>query len=194
MKAAIVKYNAGNVRSVSNALNRLGVETVLTDDHSVLSAADRVIFPGVGEASSAMNFLRERGLDRAIPRLMQPVLGICLGMQLLCEYSAENNTQCLGVLPHKVRRFFAKGNKIPHMGWNTIYGLNSPLFTGMSESEHVYFVHSYYVADSSAAIAKADYGTTFAAALSHNNFYAVQFHPEKSGPAGARILENFLKL
>lgn len=194
MTTAIVKYNAGNIRSVKNAFDRLGIETVLTDDPKKLISAERVIFPGVGEASSAMRYLRERGLDRVIAGLTQPVLGICLGMQLLCEQSDENATQCLGVFPHEVRRMTAGVVKVPHMGWNRIHGLRSPIFEGIAEIEHMYFVHSYYVEDSGDAIARSDHGATFTAALAYRNFYAVQFHPEKSGPVGARILENFLKI
>lgn len=194
MKIAIVKYNAGNVESVKNALRRLGVEPILTDDPERLKTADRVIFPGVGEASSAMRFLRERNLDEAIKSLKQPVLGICLGMQLLCDYSEENQTRCLGILPLQVKRFTAENLKIPQIGWNKISGLRSKLFDGIAENSHVYFVHSFYVPLNAAAIAAADYGLNFSAAIRHENFYAVQFHAEKSGAVGERILENFLKI
>ena len=194
MKIAIVKYNAGNVESVKNALRRLGVEPILTDDAEQLKTADRVIFPGVGEASSAMRFLRERNLDEAIKSLKQPVLGICLGMQLLCDYSEENQTRCLGILPLQVKRFAAANLKIPQIGWNNISVLRSKLFDGIAENSHVYFVHSFYVPLNAATIAAADYGLSFSAAVQHENFYAVQFHAEKSGAVGERILENFLKL
>lgn len=195
MKVAIVKYNAGNVESVKNALNRLGVEPVLTDDADVLNAADKVIFPGVGEASTAMKYLKERNLDAVIVNLRQPVLGVCLGMQLLCEYSEENATECLGILPVRVKKFAAgAGLKIPQMGWNSISELKSPLFAGVEENSYVYFVHGYYVEKGAATLAVCDYGERFAAAVNHRNFYAVQFHTEKSGAVGEQILENFLKI
>jgi glutamine amidotransferase len=194
MKIAIVKYNAGNVESVKNALNRLGVNPVLTDEADELKSADKIIFPGVGEASSAMRFLREKNLDAAIKNLTQPVLGICLGMQLLCEYSEENETRCLGILPYKVRRFESQKLKIPQMGWNTISGLKSSLFSGIEENSYVYFVHSFYVETGAETIAVCDYEVKFSAAVNHKNFYAVQFHAEKSGAVGERILENFLKI
>jgi len=193
MKIAIISYNSGNVRSVKNAFDRLGVKTVLTADPSVLTSAERVVFPGVGEASSAMRFLRDCGLDKVIPDLTQPVLGICLGMQLLCESSEESDAECLGLLPYKVRRFPSGELKVPHMGWNRIYGLASGLFAGVAEAEYMYFVHSYFIETRDETIARADHGVTFSAAISHRNFYAVQFHPEKSGALGTRILENFLK-
>jgi imidazole glycerol-phosphate synthase subunit HisH len=194
MRVAIVKYNAGNVESVKNALNRLGIEPVLTDDAEVLNSADKVIFPGVGEASSAMNYLRERNLDAAIKNLAQPVLGVCLGMQLLCEFSEENATECLGLLPYRVRRFEAENLKIPQMGWNNISDLKTDLFAGVAENAYVYFVHSFYVEQGAETIAACDYGVKFSAAVRHENFYAVQFHTEKSGAVGERILENFLKI
>ncbi len=194
MKIAIVKYNAGNVESVKNALNRLNIEPILTDDAEELSAADKVIFPGVGEASTAMNYLRERKLDAVIKNLTQPVLGVCLGMQLLCESSDENNTNCLGILPYRVRRFKSENLKIPQMGWNNIFDLKSDLFKGVDENEYVYFVHSFYVEAGAETIATCDYGVNFSAAVRHKNFYAVQFHTEKSGAVGERILENFLGL
>lgn len=194
MKVAIVKYNAGNVESVKNALNRLGIEPILTDESEVLKAADKVIFPGVGEASSAMNYLRARGLDETIKSLRQPVLGICLGMQLLCESSDENATECLGILPYRVRKFASETLKIPQMGWNNICKLKSDLFAGIDENAFVYFVHSYYVESGKETIATCDYEVNFSAAVRHENFYAVQFHAEKSGKIGAKILENFLKL
>jgi glutamine amidotransferase len=194
MQVAIVKYNAGNVESVKNALNRLGVEPVLTDDAETLKSADRVIFPGVGEASSAMNYLRERNLDAVIKSLTQPVLGICLGMQLLCESSEENETRCLGILPYRVRKFPSEKLKVPQMGWNNISDLRSDLFAGIDENSYAYFVHSYYVEPGRETIATCDYAVKFSAAIKHENFYAVQFHAEKSGAPGARILENFLNL
>ncbi len=192
MKVAIVKYNAGNVESVKNALNRLNIEPILTDDAEDLKSADKVIFPGVGEASSAMRFLRERKLDAAIKNLTQPVLGICLGMQLLCDYSDENETECLGILPYKVRKFQSEKLKIPQMGWNTVTDLKTELFTGIEENSHVYFVHSFYVEAGAETIAVCDYEVKFSAAVNYKNFYAVQFHAEKSGAVGERILENFL--
>jgi len=194
MQIAIVKYNAGNVESVKNALNRLGIEPILTDDAEVLKSADKVIFPGVGEASSAMNYLRERNLDAVVKSLRQSVLGICLGMQLLCESSDENDTQCLGILPYRVRKFASDTLKIPQMGWNNIFNLQSGLFAGIDENSYVYFVHSYYVESGNETIAACDYEVKFSAAIRHENFYAVQFHAEKSGAAGAKILENFLKI
>lgn len=192
MKIAIVKYNAGNVESVKNALNRLGIEPVLTDDADILKSADRVIFPGVGEASSAMSFLRKKNLDETIKSLTQPVLGICLGMQLLCEFSEENETECLNILPYKVRKFDSNNLKIPQIGWNNISGLKSDLFTGIEENSYVYFVHSFYVETGVETIAVCDYGVKFSAAINYKNFYAVQFHAEKSGIIGEKILENFL--
>ena len=194
MKVAIVRYNAGNTQSVINALGRLGVESVVTDDAETLQTADRVIFPGVGEASSAMNYLRERKLDDLIKSLRQPVLGICLGMQLLCRFSEENDTNCLGILPYNVRRFPDNELKVPQIGWNNISSLRSPLFDDVDEDSYVYFVHGYYVEKGAKTIAAADYGLGFSAAVQHKNFYAVQFHAEKSGAVGAKILENFLKI
>lgn len=194
MAVAIVKYNAGNVESVKNALKRLGVEPVLTDDAEVLRAADKVIFPGVGEASSAMDYLRARGLDKVIKSLKQPVLGVCLGMQLLCAASEENATECLGILPYRVKRFENENLKIPQIGWNNIFGLKSNLFAGIAENSFVYFVHSFYVERGAQTVATCDYGLNFSAAVRHENFYAVQFHTEKSGAVGARILENFLNI
>ncbi len=194
MKVAIVKYNAGNVESVKNALNRLGIEPVLTDEADILQTADKVIFPGVGEASSAMNYLRERNLDKTIISLKQPVLGICLGMQLLCESSEENETKCLGILPYRVKKFESESLKIPQIGWNNIFDVKSDLLKGVAEDSFVYFVHSFYVESGTKTIAACDYGLNFSAAIRHENFYAVQFHAEKSGAVGARILENFLEI
>ena len=194
MKVAIVKYNAGNIASVQNALGRLNVSSEVTDDPDVLSCADKVIFPGVGEASTAMQYLCERGLDKVIKSVTQPVLGICLGMQLLCSHTEENATDCLGIFPNKVKRFISNDLKIPHMGWNTISNLQQPLFADVNEHSSVYFVHGYYVETSDESTAMCNYGIDFAAAFQHENFYAVQFHPEKSGAVGERILENFLNL
>lgn len=194
MKIAIVKYNAGNVESVKNALNRLDIEPILTDDSEILMSADKVIFPGVGEASTAMQFLRERNLDEPIKNLTQPVLGICLGMQLLCEFSEENDTELLGILPYRVRKFASENLKIPQMGWNNIFNLKSDLFADVEEDSFVYFVHSFYVETGVETIATCDYGVKFSAAVNHKNFYAVQFHAEKSSAVGERILENFLNL
>ncbi len=194
MKVAIVKYNAGNTASVVNALRRLGVEPVISDECGVLANADKVIFPGVGEASTAMAYLRERGLDQTIKNLRQPVLGICLGMHLLCESSEESETECLGILPYRVRRLSSDVLKIPHVGWNQITGLSSKLFKGVANGSYEYFVHGYFVENSEATTAECDYGTRFSAAVEHENFFAVQFHPEKSGETGAQILQNFLNL
>jgi len=194
MKVAIVKYNAGNVESVKNALNRLKIEPILTDDAEELNSADKVIFPGVGEARAAMAYLRERNLDSVIKNLKQPVLGICLGMQLLCEFSEERDTECLGILPYTVRKFESETLKIPQMGWNNIFGLKSELFRDLQENSYVYFVHSFYVESGKETIAMCDYGVKFSAAVQHKNFYAVQFHTEKSGAVGEKILENFLKI
>lgn len=194
MNVAIVKYNAGNTASVANAVRRLGVEPAITDDAEKLSSADKVIFPGVGEASTAMAYLRERGLDEVLRSLTQPVVGVCLGMQLLGASSEENETECLGLLPYRVKRFSGDRLKVPHMGWNSVTNLRGPLFEGVAEGSHVYFVHGYYVGPSEHTTAACEYGTTFSAAISHANFHAVQFHTEKSGTVGERILENFLKL
>lgn len=194
MRVAVVKYNAGNVESVRNALHRLNIEPVLTDNAEVLNSADKVIFPGVGEASSAMTYLKERNLDAAIKNLSQPVLGICLGMQLLCEFSEENATECLGVLPYRVRRFESEKLKVPQIGWNNIFDLKSDLFAGVEENSYVYFVHSFYVETGAETIATCDYGINFSAAARRENFYAAQFHAEKSGAVGERILENFLNI
>lgn len=194
MRVAIVKYNAGNTASVANALIRVGVEPLITDDSEVLRSADKVIFPGVGEASTAMAHLRERGLDEVIRSLRQPVLGVCLGMHLLCSSSDENDTECLGLLPYRVRRFAGGGIKVPHMGWNPITDLRGPLFGGIVNGEFVYFVHSYFVELGDHTTAACSYGEKFTAALSYENFHAVQFHTEKSGAVGELILENFLNL
>lgn len=192
MKVVIIKYNAGNIRSVLFALERLGVEAVVTDNPDEIRAADRVIFPGVGEASSAMKYLKEKKLDTLICSLTQPVLGICLGMQLMCSHSEENDTNCLGIFDQKVRLFPNTGLKVPQIGWNNILELKSKLFEGITENAYMYFVHSYYVENCAEAIAKTDYVVEYSCAIQKNNFYAVQFHPEKSGDAGQKILENFL--
>jgi len=193
MKVVIIKYNAGNIRSVLFALERIGVNAIVTDNPLEILSADRVIFPGVGEASSAMNYLREKGLDKLICSLTQPVLGICLGMQLMCAHSEENNTVCLGIFEQKVKLFPTVGFKIPQIGWNNITDLKSVLFNGIPENAYMYFVHSYYVEKSENTIAKTDYVLEFSSAVQKNNFSAVQFHPEKSGEAGQKILENFIK-
>ena len=199
MNIVIIKYNAGNIESVNNALNRLGVNAEITADHDKIRNADKVIFPGVGEASTTMAYLRENKLDELIVSLKQPVLGICLGLQLMCSHSEENDTECLGIFDEQVKRFIPKPGeafvtKVPHMGWNAIKDLKSDLFTADLENEYVYFVHSYYAEKSEHTIATCDYILPFSAALHRDNFYATQFHPEKSGTIGAKILENFLKL
>ena len=195
MKTVIIDYNAGNTQSVIFALQRLGVEPLLTDVPEKILTADKVIFPGVGEASTTMKFLKEKKLDRLIPKLKQPVLGICLGMQLMCYHSEENDTKCMGIFEEKVLRFRAhKGEKIPHMGWNTIQDLTNGIFSKDLENDYVYFVHSYFVELSKNTSATCNYTIPFSAALQKANFYATQFHPEKSGKAGAKILENFLSL
>ncbi len=193
---AVVKYNAGNIRSVLCALERLGVDAVVTDDPNTLRDADKVIFPGVGEASTAMAYLRENGLDKVLTSLTQPFLGICLGMQLMCASSEENDTDCLGMFDTTVRRFpSGTGCKIPHMGWNTITCSSDPLFKGVDPESYVYFVHSYYVSSGEGSIATCDYADlTFSCAMHKGNFRGVQFHPEKSGAIGERILRNFLAL
>jgi glutamine amidotransferase len=190
---AIIKYNAGNIRSVQNALDRLGYDSVVTDDVQTLISSEKVIFPGVGEASTAMNYLQERGLDQVIKNLTQPVLGICLGLQLLCSESEEGNTKCLGVFDNKVRRF-EETDLVPHMGWNDINFLQGELFNGVETGDDMYFVHSYYADLSEQTTAICDYITPFSASLKKDNFYATQFHPEKSADIGKKILLNFLEL
>jgi imidazole glycerol-phosphate synthase subunit HisH len=193
MKLAIIKYNAGNIQSVLNALERLGVDAEVTDDAESIRAADKVIFPGVGEASSAMKSLKENNLDSIIRELKQPVLGICVGMQLLCEYSEENDTDCLALVPVKVKKFSSSLKlKVPQVGWNNIFALRSPLFNGIPESSYIYNVHSYYAEDSEYTIAKCEYGIQYAAAVKKGNFYGVQFHTEKSAEVGDKIINNFL--
>lgn len=195
MKTVIIKYNAGNIRSVLFALERIGVEALVTDDFEKIRNADRVIFPGVGEASSAMKYLKDKGLDETIRSLKQPVLGICLGMQLMCRFSEENNTDCLGIFEQKVLKFpEVDGFKVPQIGWNNVYDLKSPLMKGVDEQAYMYFVHGYYVESCENAIAKTDYIREYSSAIQKENFYAVQFHPEKSGEAGQQILQNFINL
>ena len=190
---AIVKYNAGNVKSVYNAVTRLGYEAVVTDDFETLQNADKVIFPGVGEASSAMTYLKEKGLDKVIKNLKKPTLGICLGQQLMCAFSEEGNTDCLGIFPIQVK-LFPSTEIVPHMGWNTIYDLKTPLFNEIQENSDIYYVHSFYCENSKYTIAKTDYILEYSAALHKDNFYATQFHPEKSAGIGEQILKNFLSL
>ncbi len=191
---AILKYNSGNIMSVRVALQRLGHEAVISDDPDVIRRADRLIIPGVGEASSAMSYLRERSLDTLIISLKQPVLGICLGLQLMCSYSEENNTECLGIFDTMVRKFPA-GARVPHMGWNDFSSLNDdPLLRGLKNEDNVYYVHSYYAAVNDFTTAVCDYGLPFSAAMRRDNFFATQFHPEKSAETGALILKNFLEL
>ena len=207
MKAVIIDYNAGNIRSVENALKRLSVEPVITADKQLIRHADKVIFPGVGEAATTMSFLQERGLDVLIKSLTQPVLGICLGMQLMSRYSEEGATNCLGIFDTEVKRFesLRHEDKVPHMGWDTIYNLQnnmkvvdggmkpgSCLFKGVADNSYVYFVHSYYVPVNDYTVATTDYIQPFSAAIQKDNFFATQFHPEKSGSIGEQILKNFL--
>ncbi|PQJ81916.1 imidazole glycerol phosphate synthase subunit HisH [Polaribacter glomeratus] len=193
MKLVIINYGAGNIKSIQFAFKRLGVDAILSNNIDEIRAADKVIFPGVGEASTAMKMLQESGLDKVIPTLKQPVLGICLGMQLMCNSSEEGNTKGLGIFNVEVKKF-TKAVKVPQMGWNVIYDLKSDLFTGIKEKEFMYLVHSFYAENCEEAIATTDYEIEYASALQKDNFYGVQFHPEKSGVEGSKILENFLKL
>src|SRR3989344_3334285 len=193
MKVAIIKYNSGNIQSVAFALERIGLTPIITGDASELQSADKIIFPGVGEAGSAMKYLSEQKLDKVIVNLKQPVLGICLGMQLMCENSEEGNTKCLGIFKQNVLKF-SDENKVPQIGWNNICNLNSALFKNAKEMEYMYFVHGYYAEKSGYTIAQANYGIEYSAALNKNNFFGVQFHPEKSSNAGEQILNNFLTL
>ncbi|HVE60235.1 MAG TPA: imidazole glycerol phosphate synthase subunit HisH [Chitinophagaceae bacterium] len=204
MNIAIIKYNAGNIQSVLNALERLGIQAEVTGDADKIKSADKVFFPGVGEAGSAMESLRQNNLDKLINELKQPVLGICVGMQLLCAHSEESNTNCLGIIPVQVKKFpslvsIPDGEgpgmriKIPQIGWNTIYDLQTDLFKDVDENSYIYNVHSYYVEDSKYSIAKCNYGLEYAAATKKDNFYGVQFHTEKSAEVGDRIIKNFLE-
>jgi len=193
MKVSIIKYNAGNIRSVDYALKRLGVDAEITDDFEKIRKSDKVIFPGVGEASSTMAYLKDRGLDQLISSLKQPVLGICLGQQLMCSWSEEGDTECIGVFDQEVK-YFPAGVKIPHMGWNSLDQLDGALFGKELLGEYVYFVHSYYVPVCEESSAITNYIVPFSAALQKDNFYATQFHPEKSGGPGQKILSNFLNL
>ncbi len=200
MTLTIIKYNAGNIQSVLYALERIGVTATVTDDHQQIRQSDKVIFPGVGEASSAMRYLQQHKLDDLIKSLQQPVLGICLGMQLMCRYSEENDTPCLGIFDEDVKLFTPAGDspaaalKVPQIGWNNIYQLKSSLFNNIPENSYCYFVHGYYAALGKQTIATADYVQPYSAALHRDNFYGVQFHPEKSAGTGEQILRNFLKL
>lgn len=196
MNVAILKYNAGNVRSVEIALERIGLKAILTDDHEILLSADKIIFPGVGEASSAMTYLKSRNLDQLLLSCKQPVLGICLGMQLMCSHSEENNTSCLGIFKQKVKKFHTTtaNEKIPQMGWNTIYDLKSPLFSGIADGSYCYFVHGYFADKGEETIAVTNYCEAYSSALHLNNFYGVQFHPEKSADVGTKIIQNFVNL
>jgi glutamine amidotransferase len=190
---AIIKYNAGNISSVKNAIERLNYECIITDDKKLIKKADKVIFPGVGEASSAMKYLKEKNLDKLITSLKQPFLGICLGQQLMCEFSEEGNVECLGIFDVKVKKF-PPNDIVPHMGWNNLRSIKSPIFNEINENDDVYFVHSYYCEISEYTTAICDYILPFSAAMQKDNFYATQFHPEKSGIVGEKILKNFLML
>ena len=196
MNVAIIKYNAGNIYSVDYALKRLGITPTITDDKALLQKADKVIFPGVGEAFTTMEYLKAHQLVEVIRGLQQPVLGICLGMQLMCRHSEEGDADCLGIFDVDVKRFVSQKHedKVPHMGWNTIFNVRDGLFTPEQEQQFVYFVHSYYVPLNAATAATTDYILLFSASLHKDNFYATQFHPEKSGEVGEKILKNFLNL
>jgi glutamine amidotransferase len=199
MNLAIIKYNAGNIQSVLYALERLGIQAEVTDDAEKIRSADKVIFPGVGEAGSAMQSLKEANLDQVIKDLKQPVLGICVGMQLLCSHSEEGNTDCLGIVPVQVKRFSPLRAeegilKVPQIGWNSIYDLKSPLFQNIAEHSFIYNVHSYFAEDSAYTIAHCNYGIQYAAAIQKDNFYGVQFHTEKSAQVGDKIIQNFLNI
>ena len=204
MQVAIIKYNAGNTKSVEHALHRLNIQPIITDDAEQIQQADKVIFPGVGHAETTMQYLKDKNLDKLIKNLKQPVLGICLGQQLMCAYSEEGNVDCLNIFPIKVKKFpqfpspigegLGMGYKIPQMGWNNLYNLQSPLFKNIDENSFVYFVHSYYSELSEYTIATCDYILPFSAALQKDNFYATQFHPEKSADIGSKLLENFITI
>jgi imidazole glycerol-phosphate synthase subunit HisH len=198
MQVAIIKYNAGNIMSVDYALQRLGIVAEVTNEEEKILKADKVIFPGVGEASTTMAYLKEHKLDLLLKSLKQPVLGICLGMQLMCKHSEENDVDCIGIFDEEVKLFIPKPGeenikKVPHMGWNDLYELKSPLFDKTIDKQFVYFVHSYYASIGEHTAAKCNYIVPFAASMHKDNFYATQFHPEKSGPVGARILKNFIE-
>jgi glutamine amidotransferase len=193
MNISIIDYGVGNIKSIQFAFQRLGVEAKLTSNWKDIKASDKVIFPGVGEANYAMQQLQKRELDQLIPTLQQPVLGICLGMQLMCDFSEEGNTSCLGIFDVEVKRF-DNTHKVPQIAWNQIFNLSSPLFKGINEKEFMYLVHSYYVPLNKQSIASTNYGVDYASALQKNNFYGVQFHPEKSGKIGAQLLQNFISL
>ena len=194
MKVVIIKYNAGNIFSVDYALRRIGFHAEITDNHDRIKDADRVIFPGVGEASTTMQYLQQHGLDTVICNLKQPVLGICIGMQLMCRHSEEGNTACLGIFNENVKRFRSSpGIKVPHIGWNSLQNINSPLFNGLPDNPFVYFVHSYYVETGAYTVAASSHPEPFSAALQRDNFYALQFHPEKSGRIGEKVLKNFIE-
>lgn len=193
MKLLIIDYGAGNIKSIQFAFKRLGINAVLSNNIDEIKAADKIIFPGVGEASSAMKMLKESGLNEVIPKLKQPVLGICLGMQLMCRFSEEGNTKGLGIFDVDIKRF-TNSLKVPQMGWNVIFDLKSALFNGIKEKEFMYLVHSFYAETCDESIATTDYKISYASALQKNNFYGVQFHPEKSGLEGAKILKNFIEL
>lgn len=192
MNIVIIDYGAGNVKSVQFALERLGYQAVCSNDPDVIREADKVIFPGVGEAKSAMEEIKKYGLEKVIPELKQPVLGICLGMQLMCEHSEENDTDCLGIFPIEVKKFQVD-LKVPHIGWNQVIDLEGHLFDQVEASSYVYYVHSYYVPENEFSIANTDYGIKYSGAIRKDNFYACQFHPEKSGAIGEQILKNFIK-
>ncbi|MDZ4072451.1 MAG: imidazole glycerol phosphate synthase subunit HisH [Sediminibacterium sp.] len=197
MKVVIVKYNAGNIQSVQYALERIGASALVTDDHELIRSADKVIFPGVGEASTAMHYLESKSLDVLIKELQQPVLGICLGMQLMCKHSEENDTDCMGIFDEQVKLFQpvkSAGLKVPQIGWNTISDLSTHLFKDVPENSFCYFVHGYYASKGEHTIATTDYVQPYSAALHRDNFYGVQFHPEKSAAVGEQILKNFLTL
>ncbi len=196
MKTVIIQYNAGNIQSVLYALERLGTTAMVTDNPEIIKTADKVIFPGVGEASTAMAYLQERQLNKLVLSLTQPVLGICLGMQLMCAYSEENDTQCLGIFNEQVKLFSPSqpSEKVPQIGWNTITNLKTPLFNGVAENSFAYFVHGYYAALGEHTIGVTDYIQPYSCALQKNNFYGVQFHPEKSASVGEQIIKNFLEL
>ena len=190
---AIIDYVAGNVKSVENAVRKLGCENIITSDFEEIRNAEKVIFPGVGEASTAMKYLKQKNLEKLIPTLKQPFLGICLGQQLLCDFSEEGATKCLGIFDLKVKEF-PSTDIVPHMGWNNLQKLQGPLFEGISEADNFYFVHSYYCEVGEFTTSECDYILPFSATLQKDNFYGTQFHPEKSGDVGSKILENFLKL